>query len=195
MRFARFIGWAGVVMSGLLVTSMAAADDREINATIDRPPPPVSAVQRPTRQDMNLDMRTPLQTYAMRPRRVNERYTRDLGNGCDYVATVRGHLQPREERRRHEGPTYRSDLTLDAHVECAGHVTATAPMYRLRGGHVREADLRQALSAHGRISTRVSDRTCQLTPSFVVADNRVETRAVWQSCGVTPAAIGGGPRR
>lgn len=184
MRLARWISLAGCVLVSFLSTSTATADGRE-----EVP----AAVQRPTREDMNLDFRTVGQTYAMRERRVNERYIRDLGNGCDYVATVRGTMKPRDPR--HGQPTYRSNLTLDARVECSGHVVATAPSFRLHTGRITENEMRQSLSSHGRIVAPAGDgRRCAYTPTYVVLNDRIETRAVWQACSVEPAAVGGGPR-
>jgi hypothetical protein len=196
MRKARSLGWLGLLLSAVVAGPGAQAQGRDV-AVVDRPVPPVAEVQRPTRQDVVPGLSTPLETWARRPRRVNERYVRDLGNGCDYVATVRGSMQPRIARNpRRDERTYRTDLTLDAHVECRGQVQATAAMFRLRRGRVTEAELRQTLASRGRIATAAGgNRTCAYTPSFVVANNRIETRAVWQSCSVTPAAIGGGPRK
>jgi hypothetical protein len=197
MRLARSLGWLAVVLSTVLAGTGAQAHDREDTATVDRPPPPTGAIQRPTRQDVSPELPTARDTWARRPRHVNERYVRDLGNGCNYVATVRGSMQPRIPlHARHPESSYRTDLTLDAHVECRGHVQATAPMFRLRRGRISEAELRQTLASRGRIATAAGgNRTCAYTPAFVVAENRLETRAVWQSCSVTPAVIGGGPRK
>lgn len=198
MRVARSLGWLGVLLSAVLAGTGAQAQEREAaRPAVDRPPPPVAAVQRPTRQDITPDLPTPLETWARRPRRVNERYVRALGNGCDYVATVRGSMQPRIARNPgRDERTYRTDLTLDAHVECRGQVQASAAMFRLRRGRVTETELRQTLASRGRIATAAGgNRTCAYTPAFAVANNRIETRAVWQSCSVTPTAIGGGPRK
>jgi hypothetical protein len=198
MHVARSLGIAGFLFAGVLTAFAARAYDRpndherDMEIFAGRPPPPVAAVQRPTLQDTNLEFRTPAQTYAMRERSVNERFVRDLGNGCNYVSLMRGTMKPRDPR--HGEPTFRSDLTLDAHVVCAGRVQARAPQFRLRSNRIGERELRDTLSAHGRlVAAAGADRTCAYTPSFIIADNRIETRTVWQSCTVTPSPIGGGP--
>jgi hypothetical protein len=185
--------WGRIGASGWLVAVVVStgnpASGSDVTQIAERPS---DVAIRPTQADTNLDMRSPLETWAMRPRTLNERFVRDLGDGCEYVSQLAGTMRPREPE--HGKKLYRADLTLAAHLECSGRVQTTAPPYRLRNSKLTAEEMRRTLAEHGRIvATSGPGRTCSYTPSYAIVDERLVTRVVWQTCSTTAPSVGGGP--
>jgi hypothetical protein len=150
----------------------------------------VVPVGHPTPWDSLTDMtpRNVREAHAPGPlTAVNERITRDLGNGCYYEATLRGQYRTRKRTR---GMGFDPAFELRAGVRCQNGRSVSAPAARIRGTDLTERQLTSALAERGRVLAPSERGACAYTPSFSVNETQVVAHAVWQMCSV---ATGGGP--
>jgi hypothetical protein len=186
---------AGLVALFSLTTPLAARaqpehpTEQSSSVTRDRSTTIESA--RPSRYDFR-EYDRPL---AADVRIFDQRFTRDVGEGCRYEARIRG---PVRARRVNGVDQFLPDLSVRASVRCGLRVRAAAPPARIRRVWMSRQQLEFAIQNRARVVAPTSGvAQCSYSPEFRVsfARARIVNGRVFQACSVIrPTAIGGGPK-
>lgn len=123
---------------------------------------------------------------------VDQRLARNIGDGCLYVAQVRG---PVYESRLADGTTgYSPNLEVRASVNCPWGVSAIRPR-RAQGKDLNAEQLERVIERAGEVRTFRAEhdegRACTYAPDLEIAFGRLAMEGVRGRCDV---AVGGGPR-
>jgi hypothetical protein len=113
---------------------------------------------------------------------VNMRVVRVMLNRCRYVATVRGVLAMHGSGiEAGAAAQYRSQLTVDAEVDCGSGVLHHVAPTRVDGLYARP-DLEQAIEDATTVNADAGGRVCAFRPSFRVRGASVANTGLRVEC-------------
>jgi hypothetical protein len=111
---------------------------------------------------------------------VHERFSRDLADGCEYRADVRGAIRP----ARTEGAARVSaDLTVRADLHCPNVASVQAPARRVALRATSPGQLAERLGGVGVVRASRDGSACSYEPVFAFRDGVLVNTDVSVSCG------------
>jgi hypothetical protein len=135
---------------------------------------------------------------------VREHFVRNVADHCQFVANVRGTLQPVGGRPIGGGvpqpgmvpqplqtQSFIPDLSVDVDVVCPNSQGEHLTVRTLAGQPLTQSQLLQALSDRASVVAVSGGRICTFTPTFTLRNNILQGQSVGQQC--ERPSVGGGP--
>ncbi len=107
---------------------------------------------------------------------VHERFSRDLVDGCEYRADVRGTIQPSA------ASNVEANLVVRADLHCPNVSSVRAPVQRLTVRNVSADRLAQRVAAGAKVMASRDGRACAYEPDFVFRDGTLVNTDVSVRC-------------
>jgi hypothetical protein len=114
---------------------------------------------------------------------VRERLAQPVSNGCRYLGTVQGKIEPQGNADDARGPSrYAPVLTVSAEVECGRGVVQHVDATRIDGRSYSQSELEAAIRDAARVNVDAGGRVCSYVPDVRVEGTNVSMPSLNESC-------------